>query len=99
MDVQRGHRAVVDHDAEDGERIMVAAPRPSTRGRSVQDDVRRGEWAGDAGLALIVVIGAVAVAGGLVGHAVGAAAAGALIAGFVGLVAGFAAVYQRYRDL
>jgi hypothetical protein len=99
MDTRRGHRVLGHDDAEDGERIMVAAPRPSTRVRSVQDDVRRGEWAGDAGLALIVVIGAFAVAGGLVGHAVGAAAADALIGGFVGLVAGFAGVYQRYRDL
>ena len=86
-------------DLRDGdrERIAVAAPRPRpiapTRGR------RPVGMASDAGLSLIAVIALLAAAGWAVGRVLDAEMAGALVGGLAGLVAGFAAIYLRYRDL
>jgi hypothetical protein len=91
-------RDMADRRDEGRERIMVAAPRPPTRAPA--DHVPgRAAAASDAGLALIFVIAVFAFAGVLVGHTVGARAAGALVGGFVGTVAGFTGTYMRYRDL
>ena len=86
-------------DRRDGdrERIAVAAARPRplapVRGR------RPVATASDAGLSLIVVIALVAAAGWCAGRVLDAEVAGALVGGLAGLVAGFAAIYLRYRDL
>ncbi len=85
--------AVRDH----GERIAVAAPRP--RARLAAPTRRPVGSAGEAGLTLIVVIALVAAVGGAIGSRVDATIAGALLGGFGGLVAGFAAIYRRYRGL
>jgi hypothetical protein len=93
----RSHRRV-GRDGEDDDRIMVGAHRPSTRVRRA-DDRPGGTWAGDAGLTLIAIIAVVAVVGALIGRLFDATAAGALVGGFFGVVAGFAGVYRRYRAL
>jgi hypothetical protein len=92
-----------DRDGRDSrdatsDRIVVAAPRPSRRPPPVQRE-RHAAGASDAGLALIAVVAALAALGLMTGSALGAQAAGALVGGFVGVVAGFAGVYLRYRDL
>jgi len=89
---------MTDGRDEERERIMVAARRPPTRAPT-NNVPGRAAGASDAGLALIFVIAAFALAGMLAGHAVGARAAGALVGGFVGTVAGFTGIYMRYRNL
>jgi hypothetical protein len=87
---------MVDRRGE--ERIMVAAQRPSTHPPNAHSQ-RQAAGGSDAGIALIAVIAVFAVLGVLAGDAIGARAAGALVGGFVGVVAGFAGIYVRYRDL
>jgi hypothetical protein len=48
---------------------------------------------------VIVVIALLAAGGWALGGTLNAQVAGALVGGFAGLVAGFAAIYLRYRDL
>jgi hypothetical protein len=49
---------------------------------------------------LIVVIAAFAALGDYYGgRHIGAATSGAIVGGFVGLLAGFGAIYLRYREL
>lgn len=81
---------------EDRERISVAAPRP-TKPERPQHQIRAA--APDAGLVLLVVIVLIAAVGWALGSTAGAQFAGALLGAFVGLVAGFALIYLRYRDL
>ena len=85
------------HAEQHGERIAVAASRP--RARPAASARRPVGSAGEAGLTLIVVIALVAAIGGTIGSRVDAAIAGELLGGFAGLIAGFAAIYRRYRDL
>jgi hypothetical protein len=80
----------------DDERIPVGAPRPPRRERPPK---RRGADASGAGLTLIVVIAAFAALGDYGGRHIGAATSGAILGGFVGLLAGFGAIYVRYREL
>jgi hypothetical protein len=80
----------------DDERISVGAPRPSRRQRQPK---RRGSDASGAGLTLIVVIALFAALGDYGGRHIGAATSGAIVGGFVGLLAGFGAIYLRYREL
>ena len=82
---------------EHGEHIPVAAPRP--RAHTTAAPSRPVGSAGEAGLTLVTVIALVAALGGAIGSRVDATIAGALLGGFVGVVAGFAAIYRRYRDL
>jgi hypothetical protein len=89
---------VAERRDEHPERIPVAAPRP----RAIERPAGRktpAAAASDAGLALIVVIAIFGVVGAAVGGMVDARAAGALVGGFLGVLAGFAGVYIRYRDL
>jgi ferric-dicitrate binding protein FerR (iron transport regulator) len=78
------------------ERIPVAAPRPARHERSPR---RRLVDASGAGLTLIVIIAAFALLGAWAGGTIGIPIAGALATGFLGLLAGFAGIYWRYRDL
>jgi hypothetical protein len=78
------------------ERISVAAPRPPRRQRAPR---RRGADASGAGLTLIVVIALFAALGDYGARHIGAAASGAIVGGFLGLLVGFAAIYLRYREL
>ncbi len=80
----------------DDERIHVAAPRPPQR---EQPKRRRAADASGAGLTLIVVIVLFAFGGDFAGRQLGVSTAGALTGGFLGLLAGFAGIYWRYRDL
>jgi hypothetical protein len=90
---------VTEPQREEREHISVAAQRPSKTARP-QPTPRRAHVASEAGLALIVVIALFATAGGVVGSAMaGVPVAGALVGGFVGVIAGFTAVYLCYRDL
>jgi hypothetical protein len=87
---------MANRDDKDRERIAVAAQR-STRPQRRSQGARPA--ATEAGVSLIVVIGLLAAVGWIVGGTAGAHLAGALVGGFVGLLAGFTAIYLRYRDL
>lgn len=80
----------------DDEHIPVARARPTQRRPSHQ---RTGRDASDAGLTMIVVAALLTAAGAWAGGLLGASIAGGLLGGFVGVVAGFAAIYARYRRL
>ncbi|HEY4095480.1 MAG TPA: AtpZ/AtpI family protein [Baekduia sp.] len=80
----------------DDERIPVAAPRPPRRAGSPR---RRATDASGAGLTLIVAIALFAVGGDFAGGQLNISIAGALVGGFVGLLAGFTGIYWLHRDL
>ena len=75
------------------ERIPVGAPRLP---RSPRAPRGRAADATGAALSLIAIFAAL---GDFAGRQFDIAIAGALVGGFVGLVAGFAGVYWRYREL
>jgi hypothetical protein len=76
--------------------IPVAAPRPP---RAPHTPRRGVEDATGAGLIIIVIIAAFAALGWRLGAWTGLPAAGMILGGFAGLIAGFAAVYWRYKKL
>ena len=98
MSVMRRDREAVGWQDEERERVMVAAPRPATRAQT-SNAPGTAAGASDAGLVLIAIIAALAALGAVSGHAVGAQVAGALVGGFIGVAAGFAAIYRRFREL
>jgi len=79
------------------DRVPVAQPRP-TPPRPAERR-RPASGVADAGLTLIFVAAVFAAAGAWLGGKLDAAFAGGLVAGFAGIIAGFLAVYVRYRDL
>lgn len=83
---------------QDREVIPVGRPRTETRAAAAP---RNGAVAAasDAGTMLIAVAVILGVAGWLAGGMIGIRIAGAMAGGFIGVIAGFAAVYLRFRDL
>lgn len=80
----------------DEERIPVGAPRPPReerpRRRGVVD-------ASGAGLVALVIAAGFTALGAWLGGLIGIPFAGALVFGFIGVIAGFSAIYLRYRRL
>ena len=86
-------------DFRDGDRERIAVAAPRSRPLAPARARRPVGMGSDAGLSLIVVIALLATGGWAVGRVIEAEVAGALVGGFAGLVAGYAAIYLRYRDL
>lgn len=92
MDEHESRRREVDRDA-----VPVGRPRPEARVARVQ--THRPQSASGAGVTIICVIALFALGGWQGGRLIDVPAAGALLGGFVGVIAAFAAIYVRFRDL